>query len=134
MLAVRAVDTNILVRYITQDDPSQSPIASAIVRKIHARQKAVFVTQIVLCETIWVLRSYYKMGKPDVIEFLNNLLDDDGFELDGRMEVIDAFADFKTGKGDFSDYLIGRKVATVKCGPVFTFDKKLAGSKSFKVV
>lgn len=131
---MRAIDTNVLVRYITQDDAVQSPIASTLVREIQARNEAVFVTQIVLCETIWVLRSYYRISKSDIATFLGHLLDDDGFEIDGRMEVVDAFSDFQKGKGDFSDYLIGRLAATRKCGPVFTFDRNLAGSKSFKVM
>ena len=66
---MKAVDTNIIVRYVTQDDPSQSPIAEHFLLT-----NECFISDTVLLETAWVLRSSYRMRRKDLAATLRDIL------------------------------------------------------------
>ena len=68
------LDTNILVRYITQDDPQQSEVANHLIETRCSRSNPGHIGQIVLCELVWVLRRAYGYDKQQLLGLLDQLL------------------------------------------------------------
>ncbi len=64
------LDTNILIRYIVQDDPVQSPLVSKFLKKECTEQEPCYISNIVLCEIVWVLESSYNYEREQVAETL----------------------------------------------------------------
>ena len=68
-----ALDTNVLVRYLVQDDPIQSPKATEILDSLSESNRA-FISCIVLCETFWVLKTSYRLSKKELLPLFGNIL------------------------------------------------------------
>ncbi len=118
------VDTNILVRYLTRDDELQWQKALEIIRE----NQPCFVSNIVLCELVWVLKSQaYKFSKDQIIKTLEMILQSTVFELENPSVFYQAIERTKQGSADFSDYLIGAISRQAGCVETVTFDRKLRG-------
>lgn len=123
------LDTNVLVRYITRDDEQQWQKAVEI---MESGQKC-FISNIVLCELVWVLRSKsYQFGKDEILKTLEVMMQSASLEYENRTAVYQALQHYKQGRGDFSDYLIGAIALSLDYQETVTFDKKLRGEKGFK--
>lgn len=118
-----AVDTNVLVRILV-DDPGQ-PAQVAAARNFARKAEQVFVAQIVQVELVWVLESAYKLGKETVLMVLEQLLRNEGFQLQEEEGFMHALGLFRDSSADFSDCLIATQAARYGEG-LMTFDKKLA--------
>lgn len=120
-----AVDTNILARYLVEDDAEQTAIATAIVERAIESDEPLFVTQIVLCELVWVLSFAYRFKRADILNVLQSLRRGTHVRLEGADEVRRATESFAAGRGDFADYLIAEHAVASGCSTVVTFDRAL---------
>src|SRR3990172_5954973 len=104
------LDTNILVRYLVQDDPKQSQKVNKLMTEIERSGEKLWVCQITLCESIWVLESCYKKSKKEIAELLQYLVEIEQVELESEEAVSEALQDYQKHQNiDFSDCLIGRQ-------------------------
>ncbi len=123
------LDTNVLVRYLTRDDEQQWRQAADLIQQ----NQPCFITNIVLCEMVWVLRgASYRFQKNDITSVLEAMLHSAAFEFENRSTVDQALQRYKQGKADFSDYLIGATSQQVGCIETASFDGKLKGEKGFR--
>ena len=118
-----ALDTNVIVRYIVQDDPQQAKAATRIFEREISRRNKGFISCIALCETLWVLGRGYKQSKDKLIEILTTILGIDNLEIEHRDLVRGALGDFRGGTADFSDYLLARIGKAAGASGTYTFDK-----------
>jgi predicted nucleic-acid-binding protein len=126
-----ALDTNILVRYIVQDDVEQSAIANSIIDGLNPDNSA-FIACVVLCELNWVLKSGYKISKEQAIEILEKIITIPVFDIEHFDCCLKALKSYKNGQADFSDYLI-LEIATLNgYKAVMTFDKNALKSDGFQ--
>ena len=122
------LDTNILVRYLTQDDEQQWQQVVILIQQ----NQPCFITNIVLCELVWVLRGgNYRFGKDDIIKTLEAMLHSAAFEFESRSTIDQALQRYKQGRADFSDYLIGAISHQAGCTTTVSFDSKLKEEKGF---
>lgn len=122
---MRAVDTNILVRALTGDDPVQSPAAEAFIQA----NAPVWVSHVALVETVWVLDSVYDCGKPQLIEALKRIIDNKELALEEPTVVRSALARYQSkGKIHFEDCMILEIARKAGHLPLATFDKALGKS------
>ena len=126
-----ALDTNVLVRYIAQDDKEQAKKATKVIESLTPEEPA-FISGIVLCELNWVLKSFYKMPKKDRLATLQDILSVSVFDIEGLAESLRALKLYETGKADFSDYLIQQIAQQKGYDTVVTFDKNAQKGKGFK--
>jgi predicted nucleic-acid-binding protein len=131
---VIGLDTNILARYLTQDDPAQSRRANAVITEAGRRGDRCAVNTIVLCELVWVLRNAYGVDRDTVAATLEKILDTAQFVIEDKDLVRRALADYRHGPGDFSDYLIGWRNRHAGCSETATFDRALSRSELFRLV
>ena len=123
------VDSNILLRYITGDDPEQSELARRTVDRAADDGEILYICVPVLCELTWVLRSNpYGYGRNEVADTIELLLEVDLLEVEARDTVRAAARDFRDGNADFADYLIGRMNRSGGCRTTLTFDVAAAAN------
>ncbi len=95
----------------------------------------LYINTVVLVEMTWVLRgNRYRLTRPIISETLEKLLDIPLFEIEDRDQVLAALAEYRAGRADFADYLIGRKNLAAGCEDTATFDRYLVDSKAFEVL
>lgn len=122
------LDTNVLVRYLTQDDDKQWKQAVEIIES----GEICFICNVVLCEVIWVLRSKsYQFTREDISNIIGIMLQCPTFAWENRSVIYQSLQRFKQGKADFSDYLIGAIAQQSDCTTTATFDQKLKSEKGF---
>ncbi len=127
-----ALDTNVLVRYVVQDDSAQLAAAKRLISRLVTEGRSLFVPVTVALELEWVLRSSYGYAKADVVEVLAGLLSaaELVFESERAMEV--ALQLYREASADFADCLHIALAAQAGEQPLWTFDKgaaKVAGAE-----
>ncbi len=131
---MRGLDTNVLVRYITKDDPPQFAVASELIERAEQQRECLYVNTVVLGELTWVLRgSRYRFPRSVIAETIEKLLAIPLFEFEDRNQIHAAVAEYRAGRADFADYLIGQKNLAAGCEDTVTFDSHLADSEAFEV-
>ena len=119
------LDTNVLVRYIAQDDSRQSPKATRLIESLTTDAPG-YVSIVSVVELVWVLTGCYALPRGEIYEVLETLL--------RTKEIIVAHADtvwkalrlFKEGKAEFADCLIERSANEAGCNYTATFDRDAA--------
>jgi predicted nucleic-acid-binding protein len=129
---VIGLDTNILVRYLTQDDAAQA-------RKVDHffadnEGEVVRIDDIVVCELVWVLRAAYRVGKSGIISTLDKILSTARFTFEDRELLRNAVDDYRRGNGDLADYILGRRNMREGCDHTVTLDRALANTSTFNTL
>jgi predicted nucleic-acid-binding protein len=119
------LDTNVLVRYIMQDDPRQAARATALVESLDIDRPG-FVGLVSVIELYWVLTSCYHLTNDQVKQALDALLRTKQIVVDRSDQVLRALRVFDAGKADFADCLIERIAASAGCEQTMTFDVNAA--------
>jgi len=127
-----ALDTNVLVRFLVQDDVKQGLLAKELIRSILAKGEPVYVPVTVMLELEWVLRSNFGFDKAQIILTLSSLLatSELSFESEAAVEV--AVELFRKNKADFSDCIHIALSHAAGMAPMWTFDQaasKVDGAK-----
>jgi len=117
------LDTNILVRYLTQDDPVQSPAATDIIEFRLTDENPGFISIVAMVETVWVLDRAYGFADEEIAAALERLLQADTLVVENEQEVFTAMIALKEGNGSFADGLIGAIGIKAGCTRTLTFDK-----------
>lgn len=125
------IDTNILVRFLTRDEPSQYERAKRIIRRGLNEPDGIFINQLVLLETEWVLRSAYGQSKAEIIAAVSALLDSQELVFEDEPTVEEAMFFWKKSNADFADCLIGARNRRAGCRATATFDAKAAKLPGF---
>lgn len=115
------LDTNVLVRYIMQDDPKQSIMATQLIESLDVDGPG-FVTLVSVLELYWVLTSCYQLNAEQVNQALMVLLQAKQIVVDRADQVLRALRVFENSKADFADCLIERISASAGCTQTMTFD------------
>ena len=125
------LDTNVLVRYVTQDDPVQSPKANELIESLTSFTPA-FVSLVSAVELVWVLQSCYQSAKSDVVTVLETLLRTRELIIEHAEIIWQALRRFTASNADFADCLIERCAHTAGCEYTATFDLKAAKAAGMK--
>ena len=128
------LDTNILVRYLTQDDPVQSAKACEIIERRLSEDRPGYLSVVVLAETVWVLDRAYGFDAAEIAAAIERILQIDVLEVESEQEVFTAMVSLKEGDGEFADALIGALCVTAGCSHTLTFDRKAARLAAFSLV
>lgn len=131
---MKGFDTNVLIRYIVKDDRKQAEKASAYIKRAADSGELCFINSVVLCEFVWVLESAYEYSKEEITHVLEKILMTRQFEIEMKDIVRQAVHDYKNGKGDIADYLIGRINHVRGCENTATFDRNLRNNSNFDVL
>ena len=115
------LDTNVLVRYIMQDDARQSPKATKLVESLTVDETG-FVSMMSVVELGWVLSSSYGLTREQLAQAFEALLRTKEVVIERADNVLKALRLFKAASADFADCLIERAAASAGCDRTMTFD------------
>lgn len=119
------LDTNVLVRYVAQDDARQSAQASRLIESFTPELPG-HVSVLALAETVWVLQDLYGASRERVVNVVETLLQTETIVVSFADLVWQALAQFRNGKSDFADHLIARLDVKAGCTGTMTFDRGAA--------
>lgn len=122
------LDTNVLVRYITQDDAKQAARAARLVEGHCTIESPGWVNLVVVCELVWVLEGAYGYSRDTVARVLRQILGTAELLVESPQLVWTALRAYEKSGADFADYLIGASNSDAGCVATFTFDKRAAKS------
>jgi len=125
------LDTNVLVRYLVEDDEPQCRRATKLIEEAVTHGEQLFISDIVMCETVWVLSSAYRFSRTEIVDVLAALLRAKSVVFTSTDRLARSLDAFRKGKGDFADYLIRELAQTVGADTVATFDKSLLKETGF---
>ncbi|MBC7611108.1 MAG: type II toxin-antitoxin system VapC family toxin [Polaromonas sp.] len=115
------LDTNVLVRYIMQDDVKQSPKATQIIEALDGVGSG-YITLVSIFELVLVLSTSYELTRAQLAQALDGIMRTKQFKIESADQVIRALRVFKAGKSDFADCLIERSADSAGCERTVTFD------------
>ena len=118
------LDTNILIRYVTQDDPVQAAKATEIIEQQLSPSEPGFVNLVTMVETVWVLGNVYGLSDKQVADTIERMLQADSLMIQNEQQVFTAMIALRGGQGAFADGLIGALDVWAGCKCTLTFDKK----------
>jgi predicted nucleic-acid-binding protein len=125
-------DTNVIVRYLTQDDPVQSPKATELIERGLTEEEPGFVSVVAMAETAWVLERVYGRTAEEIAAVIERLLAVEVLVVESEQEVFTAMIAVKEGRGAFADALIGALGARAGCSHTVTFDQKALRLTAFE--
>jgi predicted nucleic-acid-binding protein len=128
------LDTNVLIRYLTQDDPVQSAKATEVIERRLTAKNPGFVSVVAMVETVWVLDRAYSLTAKEISTAVERLLQVEVLAIENEQEVFTAMVALKQGRGSFSDALIAELGARAGCARTLTFDQKALRLPGFEIV
>lgn len=115
------LDTNVLVRYIMQDDPKSSPKATKLIESLDGDNPG-YITIVSVIELYWVLTSCYELTGQQSAQALQTILRTKQFLVERADQVMRALRVFGEGTADFADCVIERSASSAGCTQTMTFD------------
>ena len=119
-----ALDTNVLVRHLVEDDGPQRVRVERALRRALGRGELLTISLPVLLETEWVLRSRYGFGKPDVLRAFRGLLESFDVRIESLHVVAEALHVWADSRADFADCLFASHHRRLGCDGTWTFDAR----------
>ncbi len=128
------LDTNVLVRYLAQDDPVQLAKATEILERRLTPKIPGFVSVVAMVETVWVLDRAYGLTAQEIATAVERLLQVEVLAIENEQEVFTAMVALRQGRGSFAGALIAELGARAGCSRTLTFDQKALRLRSFELV
>jgi predicted nucleic acid-binding protein len=116
------VDANIILRFLTGDPPDMAQDAARLFQAVEDEHVTLIVDDIVVAETVWVLRSFYHHPVADIATVLRDFLLQDGIKAEEKMTLLQALTLYETKNIDFADALIAARMQERGAERVFSFD------------
>ncbi len=127
------LDTNVLVRYIAQDDPVQSPLANDVIESLSETEPG-FISLVAVVEVVWVMQGCYQASKEEIIAILGSLLRVANLIVENNEVVFKALRAYEQANADFADCLIERSAHKANCHHTLTFDAKAARTAGMQLI
>ena len=127
------LDTNVLVRFLTQDDPEQGPLAHALIGSLSEAEPG-FVCREVVVELVWVLERAYGLPRERIAAAVEGLLEAQDLVVETADRVAIAVQRYRQGGAGFSDQMIGLAAVAAGCHETVTFDRKAAAMPGLRLL
>ncbi|MCH7742996.1 MAG: type II toxin-antitoxin system VapC family toxin [Proteobacteria bacterium] len=127
------LDTNVIIRYIVQDEPKQARKASKVIEGL-TKEEPGYISFPVLCELVWVLERAYGYEKSVIVQVIQQLLSTAELQVQQPEIVWAALRVFSTSRAGFADYMIVHINQAAGCSQTLTFDRKAADHPLFRVL
>jgi predicted nucleic-acid-binding protein len=129
---VIALDTNVLVRFLVEDEPEQAARARALVKAAVARDEPLFLSTVVMSELAWVLDRAYGFDREQIAAAVEALLAAPPFAVERAESVEAALLAYRRGRAGLPDYLIRQVAIEMGCRSTVTFDRQLVREAGFE--
>ncbi len=131
---MKALDTNVLIRFLVRDDERQAKAVYRIFKQAESDNEFLFIPLLVLLETVWVLESVFKISRMDILDSVDKLLLMPILEFEGQSMIMTFVSSARETKIDLSDLLIAHSAKFSGCERVLTFDKRASNFDFFELL
>ena len=131
---MKALDTNIIVRFLVRDDEKQAQAVYKLFKETESAKGLLFVPLAIVLETIWVLESVYKISRNEIIETFKDLLSMPILKFESQPAIQAFIASAMNSSVDMSDLLIAQSAHHSGCKAVLTLDKRASKSEMFELL
>lgn len=131
---MKALDTNILVRFLLRDDERQAETVYRLFRQAESEKAVFFVPLLVILETIWVLEAVYQISRTDILDAINDILYLPILKFEAQPALKRFMAEAQEKNADLSDILIAGSARLAGCETVLSFDKNAAKAGVFELL
>jgi len=121
---VIALDTNVLLRFLTRDDAEQSSVVDKLIETLNA-ERGAFVSRDVMLELVWVLGKGYGYRRAEISRAFQALMEAEEFMIEDEAAVHQALDANVQGGAGFADHFILRVIRARGCHALTTFERKL---------
>ena len=118
------VDTNLFLRYLTNDIPAQADAVEQLLRRAAAGQVVLITTSLVIAEIVWTLESYYQLPKKDIQGKVLAILNTPGLEIAESDQLLQAMSWYVDQNVDFIDAFNAAWLLNQGLTTIYTFDRK----------
>ena len=129
---MKALDTNVLVRFLVRDDTRQANIVYRLFKQAEQSKDALYVPLVVVLEVFWVLESVYEISRAEILDAIHELVLMPILKIEAQSAIFSAISEARTTGMDFSDLLIAHSARASGCGCVLTFDRRASHSELFE--
>ena len=127
------LDTNVIVRYIAQDDVVQSKKAAILIESLSSETTG-FITLVSILELVWVLQGAYQSTKDEIVTVLHTLLKTKHIIVEQSETLWQSLRVFERSKAEFLDCLIERSAHAAGCEYTVTFDRGASKSAGMRLI
>lgn len=131
---MKALDTNVLVRFLVRDDERQAETIYRIFKQAESDKTIFFVPLLVVLEIVWVLESVYKIPRQETLDAINALILMPILEFEKQSAVLNFLASARETKMDLLDLLIAHSAIFSGSECVLTFDKRASNFGLFELL
>jgi len=131
---MKALDTNVLVRFLVRDDKLQAETIYRVFKKAESDREVFFVPLLVVLETVWVLESAYKIPRQEILDSVNELILMPILKFETQPAILNFISSARETKMDLSDLLIAHSAKFSGCECVLTFDKRASNFRLFELL
>ena len=131
---MKALDTNVLIRFLVKDDARQAEIVYNKFKQAETEKDSFYVPLLIVLETVWVLESVYKITRQDILDSLNDLVLMPILDFESQSAIMNFISSARNNKTDLSDLLIAHAAKFSGCECVLTFDKRASDYKLFSLL
>jgi len=131
---MKALDTNILVRFLTNDDPAAFKRVAQLLESAEQQSESFRLTTLVLLELMWVLKARYGLTRDEILEAVETLLRMPVVAFESPECASSLILQGRTTSLDLADILIGLNARQQGCQTTYTLDKKAAQSELFEEI
>ena len=131
---MKALDTNVLVRFLVKDDERQSEIVYRAFKQAETDKNTFFVPLLVVLETLWVLDSVYNIARNSILDSINEVLLMPILKFEAQATIQRFIFLARENRIDLSDILIACSAKLSGCKNVLTFDKKASRFEHFELI
>lgn len=118
------IDTNLLVRFLTEDDPKKAAAVEILLGKAGKGEIKILIPSVVIAELVWVLKSFYEMEAGEISELVGAVLNTPGLDTQDKSILREALKTYERKGIDFVDALILEFARDRNIKTIYTFDKK----------
>lgn len=118
------IDTNLLIRYLVNDDSRKAQIVDTLLKKAGKGEILILMPSIVIAELVWVLESFYKMEAAEIADLADSILNTPGLSVSDDSIVRSALKSYRTKGVDLVDAWIAAFAQDKGADEIHTFDRK----------
>lgn len=131
---MKALDTNVLVRFLVKDDEQQAKTVYRLFKQAESKAEAFFIPILVVLETVWVLEAVYETTRQEILDSIDELLLMPILEFEAQSAIRSFISSARENKTDLSDLLIAHCAKYSGCDSVITFDKRASKLGLFELL
>ncbi len=116
------LDTNIILRYLTWDDPRKAKKCEALFKRASAGKEILYTTVLVMAEVVWTLEKAYKLSRNEIVSYMQQILNTPNIELKEKDVLLGAISLYGLKKIDFIDAYNAIFMAAEKINSIYSYD------------